>query len=81
MLKIATKTKLSPEEAIKQAIDFFGPNGYKLDIEEQSSDCAYFKGGGGSVDIIACIKENETSVELSSTEWDYQVKKFIAKIH
>ncbi len=46
MLKIATKTKLSPEEAIKRAVEFFGPGGYGLEVKEQSFDCAYFEGGG-----------------------------------
>ncbi len=81
MLNITTKTKLSPEEVVKQAVDFFGPNGYKLEVKEQSADCAYFEGGGGGVDVIACSEEKETSVEFTSREWDYQVKEFIGKIH
>jgi len=44
MLKIATKTRLSPEEAIKRAIKFFGPDGYKLEVKEQADNCACFEG-------------------------------------
>ena len=33
MMKIVTKTKLSPKEVIKRAVDFFGPGGYGLEIE------------------------------------------------
>ena len=80
MLKIATKTKLSPEEAIKQAIEFFGPDGYGLEVKDQAPSCAYFEGGGGGVQVTACIEGKQTSVELESREWDYQVKKFIGKI-
>jgi len=80
MLKITTKTKLSPEEAIKQAVEFFGPGGYGLEVKGQAPNCAYFEGGGGGVDVITCVEEKGTSVELESREWDYQVKEFIRKI-
>ena len=81
MLKIATKTKLSPEEAIKRAVEFFGPGGYGLEVKNQSPGCVYFEGGGGGVNVIACTEEKRTSVVLESREWDYQVKEFIRKIH
>jgi hypothetical protein len=81
MLKIATKTKLSPEEAIKRAVEFFGPGGHGMEVKEQSTECAYFEGGGGGVEVTGCAEEKETSVELLSREWDYQVKEFIRKIH
>ena len=80
MPKIATKTKLSPEEAIKRAVEFFGPGGYGLEVKEQSTDCAYFEGGGGGVEVTACAEEKGTFVELVSREWDFQVKEFIRKI-
>ncbi len=81
MLTIVTKTKLSPEEAIKRAVEFFGPGGYGLAIKNQTPDCASFEGGGGGVEVTACSGEKRTSVELFSREWDYQVKEFIGKIH
>ncbi len=80
MLTLGTKTNLNPEEVIKQAIDFFGPNGYKLEIQEQSQECAYFIGGGGGVDVTTCVEEGKTSVDVSSREWDFQIKEFLGKI-
>ena len=80
MLRMATKTKLSPEEAIKRAVAFFGPGGYRLEVKEQSTGYAYFEGGGGGVEVTACAEEKGTSVELVSREWDYQVKEFIHTI-
>ncbi len=81
MLKIVTKTKLSPEEVIKRVVEFFGPGGYGLEVKNQAPGCAYFEGGGGGVNVTACTEEKGTSVELESREWDYQVKEFIRKIH
>jgi len=80
MLRIATRTKMSPEEAIKRAVEFFGPGGYGLEIKEQGPACAYFEGGGGGVEVTACAEEEGTSVEMESREWDYQVREFAGKI-
>ena len=80
MLKMATTTKLSPEEAIKEAVKFFGPEGYGLEVKEEAPTCATFEGGGGSVVVTACTEEKGTSVELESREWDYQVKQFAGKL-
>jgi hypothetical protein len=81
MLRISTKTKLSPEKAIERAVEFFGPGGYGMEVKEEASNCAYFEGGGGGVQVSACVEEKMTSVDLESREWDYQVKEFISKIH
>jgi hypothetical protein len=80
MLTIVTRTKLSPEEAIKRAVEFFGPGGYGLEVKEQSPECTHFEGGGGGVEITAWVEKKGTSVEVLSEEWDFQVKKFIRKI-
>jgi len=80
MLRIATKTKLSPEEAIKKAIDFFGPDGYKLKVINQTDTSTSLEGGGGSIGISACADDGKTNVEFLSREWDYQVKEFIKAI-
>jgi hypothetical protein len=80
MLRIATKTKLLPEEAIKKAIKFFGPDGYKLQITNQTDTSVSFEGGGGTIDITTCKDNDKTEVEFLSREWDYQVKEFIKSI-
>ena len=80
MINLSVKTKLSPEEAVKRAVEFFGPGGDGLEIKDQSETCAYFEGGGGGDDVTACTEEKGTSVELASREWDYQVQEFARKI-
>ena len=80
MLRISAKTKMSPQEAIKHAVAFFGPEGYGLEIQEESADRTYLVGGGGGVVVTANKEGKETNVELVSREWDYQTKEFINKI-
>jgi hypothetical protein len=80
MLRIAVKTKLTPEEVVASALKFFGPEGYKLKITNQTETSANFEGSGGFVEISACKDKNKTTVDFTSNEWDYQVKEFIHKI-
>lgn len=80
MLRIATKTKLTPEQVIKKAIVFFGPTGYKLKLIDQTETSANFEGSGGSIEMTACKENSKTSVDFISQEWDFQVKEFIKAI-
>jgi hypothetical protein len=80
MLRLEAKTKLSPEKAIEQAVVFFGPDGYGLEVKENYKDHAYFVGGGGSVAITADTKDKKTTVDIVSREWDFQVQEFLKKI-
>jgi len=59
MLKIATKTKLSPEEVIKRAVEFFGPSGHGLEVKNQSPGCAYFEGGEGELTLSPVPRKKE----------------------
>ena len=80
MLNIAAKTKLKPAEVIKRAVDFFGPKGYKLAVKSQSADGATFEAAGGRVEVSASVAGKQTSVDVTSREWDYQVKEFLGKL-
>lgn len=81
MLRIGTETKLTPEQVIKKAISFFGPDGFKLKITAQTETTASFEQGEGSVTVSATPKNGKTSVELTTREWESQVKEFIMMVH
>ncbi len=80
MLRLNTKTKIKPEEVMTKALAFFGPRGYELEVIEQDDDFAYFKGGGGGVEIAVSKEDKVTSVEMVTREWEYQVKEFARSI-
>jgi len=80
MLNLSTKSRLKPEEVVKRAVRFFGPDGYGLEVTEQDKCCGQFEGGGGGVRVIASTEKNGSTVDIESREWDYQVKEFIDKI-
>ena len=80
MLKLNVRTKRKPEEVVKEALGFFGPGGHGLKVTQQSDTCASFEGGGGGIDVTACTDDQETSVDLETREWEYQVKEFARKI-
>jgi hypothetical protein len=70
VLRIASESKLKPEEAIKRAVKFFGPGGYGLEVKDEGNCCATFEGGGGHVHVSASASKKGSSVELESSEWD-----------
>ncbi len=80
MLNIEATTKLSPEEAIKRAVKFFGPQGYGLKVKEGGPCCVEFEGGGGGVAVSASAQGKGSKVDIETREWEYQVKEFISKI-
>ncbi len=81
MLNMESTTRISPQEVIAKALIFFGPQGYNLIVREQGENCIYFEGGGGRVDVTANIDQyGTTKVEVISTEWDYQTKKFFEEL-
>ena len=80
MLRLVKKSRLVPEEAIKRALEFFGPKGYGLTVSQQSHGCATFEGAGGAVEITTCAEGKGSSVEVVSREWDEQAKEFLNKL-
>jgi hypothetical protein len=80
MLNISRETKL-PSEKIKEKIrDFFGEKGLKLDLTEEKNDCFNYAGGGGYVNLTICEEDGRNRVDVVTTEWEYQVKDFLAKL-
>ena len=80
MIRLGKHTKMSPEDAVKKAIDFFGPKGYGLKFIDNGPLCAMFEGAGGTVEITACAEGKGASVEVVAQEWDAQAKEFMGKI-
>jgi len=80
MIRMAKHTRMKPEAALQKAVEFFGPKGFGLKVQESSPTCAKFEGGGGMVEVTTCAEEKGTSVEIVSQEWDIQAKEFMSKI-
>lgn len=78
-MRIAKKTKLSPEEVVKKAAEFFVA-GYGLKVKEQTPTCVYLEGGDGGVDVSTCAEAKGSEVEVLSRGWDYQAKEFLSKL-
>ena len=81
MLKIGTETKLKPEEVIERALKFFGPDSqYGLSVGERTATTICLEGGGGGVEVVACAKDDGTTVDVISREWDSQAKEFMTRV-
>jgi hypothetical protein len=80
MVKLNIKTKQKPDKVVEQAVKFFGPLGYGLTVSDQTNTCATFDGDGGSISIVACAEDQETSVDVETQKFDYQAKEFAKQV-
>jgi hypothetical protein len=67
-MRYEVATKLSPQEAIASAKDYFGPQGVGLEIMDENDLCITLQGGGGHVSVVACPGEHKTTLELETRE-------------
>ncbi len=76
------KVKKNVEKVLNEAKAFFGPGGEGLEITTDEPCCLSFSGSGGYVSVSVSNEENEkeTTLEIETREWDYQVKQFLKKI-
>jgi hypothetical protein len=80
MLSMTKNSKLKPEEVLKKAATFFGDGGFGLKVMEEDENHVYLEGGGGGVNVLVSTAAKGTKVEMETTEWDIQVKKFLASL-
>jgi hypothetical protein len=79
MARYGVFTNLDPEEVIRRAVDFFGPDGLGLEMTDQGERHAIFEGGGGQV-AVSVLTGKQTEVEIVTREYDYDVNRFIGEI-
>jgi hypothetical protein len=80
MSSFSIETKLSPEQAVENAVAYFGPDVGKLEVVEQEACCARLVGGGGFVQVRAVQEDRGTTVYLETREWDVVVRQFMKQL-
>jgi len=82
MIRMGKETKLDSAELIAKAVAYFGPEGLGLEIEERSSCCARFAGGGGYVFVQGNEDESPGGMEVivEGREWENQIRQFMGRI-
>lgn len=83
MAHYSKNSKLSTDEVLKAAIEFFGDKGIGLHLIEQqkkaASSCCVFK-GSSHVSILARKKDTGSEVELETGLNNQQISIFLEKI-
>lgn len=79
-MRYEVTTDVTPREALEQAVTFFGPGGWGLQLTTKHPGSLIFQGGDGHVAITAKPREEETVLDLETREWDVAVQKFMAQI-
>ncbi len=80
MLNLEVRTKLSAEEALGRVKKYFGEGGLGLSLAEETGQCLFFEGGGGHVTATLCQEGKKTRINLTTQEWDHQVKEFASSL-
>jgi hypothetical protein len=80
MIRLEKHTRMKAEQAISKAVEFFGPKGYGLEVNQSSPLGARFEGGGGMVEVTSRAEGKGATVEIVAQEWDIQAKEFMRKI-
>jgi len=80
VISYGKETKLKPDKVIDRALQFFGPGGLGLQVEDQGAGCARFTGGGGYVYLSTCEGKKVTEVSLEAREWEYQATEFLGRL-
>lgn len=76
MIRITKDLKLKPKRIIKRAEDFFGENGFGLQIAEKGPCCISFKGGNGLVNVLVVKDQNINTVDIETQEWEHPDNDF-----
>ena len=79
-MRYEVTTKLSPQQALAYAKDYFGPQGVGLEVIDEEETSVTLQGGGGHVSVVACPGEKKTTLELETREWDYPVRQFMQRV-
>jgi hypothetical protein len=79
MALYSVETRVTPVDAIGDAVAYFGPGGLGLEVTQQDACCACFEGGGGHIYVTATAG-TKTTVALETREWDYHVRQFMRDI-
>jgi hypothetical protein len=76
-----TSTRFSPDEVLKLAEQFFGPEGLGLEVVERRPDGLELAGPQGGVDLRVQVTDGATEAFLSTQGLDYQVRQFMAEVY
>ena len=79
-MRYEVTTTLTPQEALAQALTYFGRGGQGLEVTSKDDFSLVFQGGGGYVAVTA-RPGDKTTLDLETREWDYAVRQFMAEVH
>lgn len=74
-------TEQAPQEILEKAAAFFGPQGVGLDIMPRSNRALEFNDNvGGFVLVQVAPQEQGTEIDITTREWDYDVRRFLREV-
>ena len=78
-MRYMVKTLLTAEQALEQAVAYFGPGGKGLAVTSQRKRALSLEGGGGRVTLTA-KSDSPTLLEIETRVWEDAVQQFINQL-
>lgn len=80
-MKIAKKTRKTPDQIMDFASRFFGKGGENLEETSRDACCISFEGGGGFVTVsVADTGDDKREVEVETREFESRAERFLESI-
>jgi len=80
MINMEKRVKISCEDVMKSADNYFMKNGLNREESDPEQFCASYSGGGGYVRIQCCPEDKHTRINVEGREWEYQIKQFMGNL-
>ncbi|MBI5577931.1 MAG: hypothetical protein HY895_02150 [Deltaproteobacteria bacterium] len=80
MIRIEKTSRLTAEQIIRRASEFFGEGGEGLEQTGLQDCCVSFAGGGGHVTVFVADEKTHRTVDVESREFEYQAKRFLESV-
>jgi hypothetical protein len=77
---MSKQTRLKPPDVIVRAAEYFGKGGEGLEETERNPCCISFEGAGGYVAISVVEEDKHRTIDVESSEFEYQVKRFLETV-
>lgn len=78
-MRYSVKAKGAPAEVMREAVEFFGPNGIGLSIQENVPGTVTLTAPDGFV-TVQLANSRPAELEITTQEYDYDVQRFIKRI-
>ena len=74
------ETHLNPQQVLREATRFFGPQGLGLELKDCGNDCLQFQDAAGYITVEAHEYASGSKVDVIGPEFEQHIREFMARL-